>query len=64
MLQEAGFREYSVRVQLSHGDLLQGEVGQNHGGTLLETAKRLWPRAVLRRMAGQYGLYLLIEARR
>lgn len=60
----APFSNVTVSVQLNHGDLLQGEVGQRHSGALLRTAKLLWPRTVLRRFGSRLGLYLLIEARR
>jgi len=64
MLRDAGFGEASARVQLSHGDLLQGNVGARHPGALLAVAKRLWPRWLLQRAAGRFGLYLLLEARK
>ena len=43
MLRDAGFDKISVRVQLSHGDLLEGNVGARHQGWLLRMAKALWP---------------------
>lgn len=58
----AGFQEVDVRVQLNHGDLLEGSVGQRHRGRLLSLARRLWPRKLLRRAAREHGLYLLITA--
>lgn len=57
-----GFRNVRVRSQLSFGDLLQGAVGQRHGGLLLRAAKRLWPRWLVRRVFPRRGLLLLIEA--
>jgi ubiquinone/menaquinone biosynthesis C-methylase UbiE len=60
----AGFAAVDVRVQLSHGDLLQGRVGARHRGMLLGFAKALWPRPLVRRLAPRLGLYLLIEARK
>ena len=56
------FDSVSVRSQLSFGDLLQGAVGQRHGGLALSLAKRLWPRAVIRRLLPRHGLMLLVEA--
>ncbi|MCA9690443.1 MAG: class I SAM-dependent methyltransferase [Myxococcales bacterium] len=56
------FTRADVRVQLSFGDLLEGAAGQRHRGPLLTIARRLWPRALLRRVARDHGLYLLIEA--
>jgi ubiquinone/menaquinone biosynthesis C-methylase UbiE len=62
MFRRAGFSKVSVRIQLSHGDLLEGAVGARHRGALLSLVKRLWPRPFLRRIAVGWGLYLLIEA--
>jgi ubiquinone/menaquinone biosynthesis C-methylase UbiE len=59
------FTDYTsteVHIQLNHGDLLEGLVGQRHGGTLLSLAKRLWPRWLLRRLARRHGLCLMITA--
>jgi ubiquinone/menaquinone biosynthesis C-methylase UbiE len=58
----ASFSRVDVRTQLCFGDLLQGSVGQRHGGTLLTVAKALWPRWLLRRVFSTHGLDLLIEA--
>lgn len=60
----AEFEQVRIDVQLSFGDLLQGEVGQHHGGLLLDIARRLWPRPLIRSLFRRYGLYLLIEARK
>lgn len=59
-----GFQAVDVRIQLNHGDLLEGEVGRRHQGWVLRTAKALWPRPLLRAFGSRLGLYLLIEARR
>jgi ubiquinone/menaquinone biosynthesis C-methylase UbiE len=58
----APFREVTLRVQLSFGDLLEGAVGQRHGGALLRTAKALWPRPILRTLFVRHGLFLLADA--
>lgn len=57
-----GFSSVTTQVQLSFGDLLDGAVGQQHGGTLLRLAKRTWPRRLIRRYFSNHGLYLLVEA--
>ena len=62
MFAAAGFRSVRIRIQLSHGDLLQGMVGARHQGPLLSLAKHLWPRLILKRFGSGLGLYLLIEA--
>ena len=58
----ARFSRVRVGVQLNHGDLLEGSAGQRHQGALLSAARRLWPRAALRRLCPNLGLYLMIEA--
>ncbi len=58
------FSEVNTRVQLSFGDLLEGDVGERHRGVLLSVAKRLWPRKIVRRLFNNHGLLLLIEARK
>jgi SAM-dependent methyltransferase len=57
-----GFSGVRIEVQLNHGDLLEGAVGQRHRGAPLAVARRFWPRAALRRLAPRLGLYLMIEA--
>ena len=58
----ARFSRVETRVQLGFGDLLEGEVGQRHSGAMLTLAKRLWPRALIRRAFPNLGLNLLVEA--
>jgi SAM-dependent methyltransferase len=58
------FSQASVRVLLNHGDLLQGAVGQRHGGRILSFAKALWPRPLIRALLPRFGLYLLIDAQK
>jgi len=58
------FSQVSVRTQLSFGDLLLGAVGRRHNGVLLAIAKKVWPRRLLKRIAKNHGLFLLIEARK
>lgn len=56
------FRDVDARVSLSFGDLLQGAVGQRHGGALLSIARAIWPRWLIRACLRRHGLYLLIDA--
>jgi SAM-dependent methyltransferase len=56
------FSRVTARVELSCGDLLEGAAGQRHSGPLLAAARKLWPRAILRRTMRRHGLFLLIEA--
>jgi SAM-dependent methyltransferase len=58
----AAFSRVELRIQLTHGDLLESAAGQRHGGRLLALARRLWPRGLLRRVARGHGLFMLISA--
>lgn len=58
------FLQANIRSQLGPGDMLEGEAGQRHRGPLLTTARRLWPRTLIRRYGNRFGLDLLIEARK
>lgn len=51
----------SVSIELSHGDLLESGAGQRHEGPLLNAARRVWPRPILRRFAKNNGLFLLLK---
>jgi hypothetical protein len=57
-----GFSRVELKTVLGPGDLLEGAVGQRHGGALLRMAKAFWPRWFVRRFLTQYGLGLLITA--
>ena len=58
------FSSVATRIELNHGDLLEGTVGQRHGGFLLSVAKGMWPRALIKSIFKNHGLMLLIEARK
>jgi hypothetical protein len=54
-------KKCEVRVQLSHGDLLESEAGQRHRGVLLTFAKAIWPRRIIKKLGKNFGLFLLIN---
>jgi SAM-dependent methyltransferase len=58
----AAFNTVEVQTVLTHGDLLESAAGQRHRGALLSLARRIWPRALLRRFAAGHGLFMLIRA--
>jgi SAM-dependent methyltransferase len=60
----ASFIDVKISTPLSHGDLLESEVGQRHRGVVLDLAKKLWPRWFIRRYLCGAGLFMLIEARK
>jgi hypothetical protein len=60
----SSFKEVQTKVQLSHGDLLMGQVGQRHKGLLLNIARAIWPRWFIRLFLPGHGSCLMIEARK
>lgn len=58
------FSQVEIRTVLTHGDLLESDAGQRHGGFLLTLARKLWPRELIRRLLPNAGLFMLIEARK
>lgn len=55
------FARARIDVQLSLGDLIEGEVGQRHSGAALTATKRLWPRPLIQRVGQRFGLFLLLD---
>ncbi len=60
----AACREVRVSTPLTHGDLLESDVGQRHRGVALALATKLWPRWFIRRFFPWAGLFMLIEAKK
>lgn len=56
------FRTTDITTVLTHGDLLESEAGQRHRGPMLNVAKTLWPRPLLKRLFPKAGLFMLIKA--
>ena len=56
------FTTFDIRVVLTHGDLLSSAVGQRHRGLVLQVARLIWPRWLIRRFFNNYGLFMLITA--
>jgi SAM-dependent methyltransferase len=57
-----GFSSVDIRPLLSHGDLLEGDVGARHRGVALTLAKTLWPRQLVRRLPPWFGSCWVIDA--
>lgn len=58
----SAFDSVMIRTVLTHGDLLESSAGQRHESGLLSIARRIWPRAALRRWFPGMGLFMLIRA--
>ena len=56
------FRKSDITVQLSFGDLLEGDVGARYKGSLLNIAKVFYPRLIIKLLAKVFpiGLCLMI----
>jgi len=55
------FKILSIESPLSHGDLLSKGVGQRHSGFILQIAKRIFPRKLIKLLFPQNGLYLMLK---
>jgi SAM-dependent methyltransferase len=58
----SAFSSVVTRTVLTHGDLLESLAGRRHEGRWLSFARRIWPRALLRRSLSGMGLFTLIRA--
>jgi SAM-dependent methyltransferase len=58
----APFSATHMKIEMSFADLLEGAVGQRHGGPVLATARALFPRRAVKAYLGALGSQLLIEA--
>ena len=56
------FRNIEIQIVLTHADLLNSLVGQQHQGFFLNVARLIWPRWVIRTFFSNCGLFMLIDA--
>ena len=56
------FSKVQISTTLTHADLLTSEAGQRHRGKLLVLAKKLFPRAIIKRFLPGHGLFMMIKA--
>lgn len=59
-----GGTEIACQAVLTHGDLLESDAGQRHQGPLLDIARAIWPRGLIRKLFPGLGLFLLIDGRK
>ncbi|MEH2513480.1 ubiquinone/menaquinone biosynthesis C-methylase UbiE [Nitrobacteraceae bacterium AZCC 1564] len=62
LCETAGLDHVKIKVQLCSGDLLEGAAGQRHQGRLLNFAKAVWPRPLIKAVGARLGLFMMIEA--
>ena len=56
------FSKVTISNELSVGDLLEGEAGQRHQGLILNIARKIWPRPLIKVLFKNHGLFMMIEA--
>jgi len=56
------FSKVEINTVLTHGDLLRSKAGQRHEGLLLDIARKIWPRFLIRTYFAKHGLFMLIHA--
>lgn len=59
-----GAAHLAMKVELSHGDLLNSLAGQCHKGISLTLARIIWPRFLLRNLFKKHGLFMLIHGKK
>jgi len=55
------FNKIEIETVLTHGDLLSSEAGQRHKGMLLNIAKIIYPRQLIKSLFPKNGLFMLIK---
>ncbi|WP_207199491.1 class I SAM-dependent methyltransferase [Rhodoplanes elegans] len=60
----AGAADVRITTVLTHGDLLASGAGQRHRGLALTVARRVFPRALVRKLLPGWGLFMLISGRK
>jgi ubiquinone/menaquinone biosynthesis C-methylase UbiE len=57
-----GFSKVEISTVLTHGDLLSSDAGQRHKGLLLNIARMIFPRFIIKSLFPRPGLFMLIKA--
>ena len=58
------FKNIEIKTVLTHGDLLTSEAGQRHNGFLLNVARLIYPRSIIKYLFPKNGLFMLINAKK
>lgn len=58
------FSQVTIKICLTHGDLLTSSAGQRHRGIFLKIAKWIWPRWIIKNFFKEQGLFMLITAKK
>lgn len=55
------FSTVEIDTVLTHGDLLSSQAGQRHEGAVLDIARKIYPRKIIKRLFPKSGLFMLIS---
>jgi len=55
------FRSVEIETCLTHGDLLTSQAGQRHEGLLLDIARKIFPRKLIKSLLPGHGLCMLVN---
>ncbi len=55
------FDKVEIDTVLTHGDLLSSQAGQRHEGAMLDIARKIYPRGIIKRIFPKSGLFMLIS---
>lgn len=60
----SAYENVQIETVLTHGDLLTSKAGQRHEGTLLNIARKVFPRGIIKALFPKHGLFMLIKGRK
>tara|TARA_Y100001935_G_scaffold207685_1_gene177033 strand:+ start:39855 stop:40664 length:810 start_codon:yes stop_codon:yes gene_type:complete len=60
----SNYSEVNIRTELGPADLLESDAGQRHRGLILSLAYLIWPRFFVKRYLKNFGLALLVTAKK
>lgn len=60
----SGYSEVNILTELGPADLLESDAGQRHRGLILSLAYLIWPRFFIKRYLKNFGLVLLVTAKK
>lgn len=58
------FQSVTIKTILGHGDLLSSQAGQRHEGIILNIARKIFPRQIIKKLFPNNGLFMLIELKK
>ncbi len=60
----AEFKDVEIDTVLTHGDLLSSNAGQRHTGLMLDIARKIYPRNLIKALFPKNGLFMMIKLKK